>query len=1287
MSSSTVTYTSVYTDSEPWRFYGGSDEEPSDVGSPRVIVYGYDGLPMHSVAPPSPNYVPGPKHPPFLDYVPAPKDEDDEEEEEHLAPVDSSDVLVVDHVPSAGGIQRHLRLMKVARLLALPILPPSPLTPLSSSLPQIPSSPLPVPSLPLPLLSQPTTSPTYAEAPLGYRAAGIRMRVASPPLLLPSTSHRTDILEAEMPPRKRACFTNPSFRFEVEESLASGADRQSGLDVVVTDATAGRPMSREKMPPKRRTTTTYVTTTPMTDAQIKVLIERGVVAALLERDVDRSRNSNDSHDLGTGRRRHASTVRECTYTYSLKYQPLNFKGTEGVFGLTQWMFLEESDEVEKYVGGLSDMIHGSVKASKPKTMQEAIKFATELMDQKILTLAERRAEKKESLTTLQRTIKTNNIHSKGTMWHGPTLQGMGRKNRTEDLSLYALNATTTMMVSTLPNVSTARGLVIKPEIIKAYGGCNTDANVVTGMFLLNNRYASILFDTGADRHFVSTAFSSLINIVPSTLNHDYDVELTDKKIIGVNTIIRGCTLNFLNHPFNIDLMPIELGSFDVINGNETFIVRGDESDNGHGSRLNIISCTKTQKYLLKGCHVFLAPVTIKEANDKSKEKRLEDVPIVQDFPKVFLEDLPGIPPTRQVKFQIDLILGAAPVARAPYRLAPSEMKELSDQMKELSEKGFIRPSSSPWGAPILFVKKKDGSFRIQGIHVDPTKIEYIKDWASPKTATEICQFLGLASYYQRFIEGFSKIAKSMTKLTQKKVKFGRCANAKRKGVAYASRQLKIHEKNYTTHDLELGAVVFALKIWRHYLKEQIKPLRVRALVMTICLDLLKQILEAQTEARKPQNLKSKDVGGILIENSKEPEKPRKEKLKPRVDRTLCLNNISWLLCYGDLRTHIIHESYKSKYYVHSSSDKMYQDMKRLYWWPNMKADIATYVSKCLTCLKVKAAHQKPFGFLVKPEIPQWKWVNITMDFVTKLPRMPSGYDTIWKAMGTRLDMSTAYHPQTDGQSKRTIQTLKDMLRASVIDFGNGWERHLPLIEFLYNNSYHASIKAAIFKALYGQKCRSPVCWAEVEDAQLTGPELIHETTDNIVQIKQRIQAARALQKSYTDVSRKPLEFQVGDRVMLKVPPWKGVIRFGKRRKLNQRYIRPFKVLAKVGDVAYRLELPQQLSRVHSTFHVSNLKKCLFDEPLAVPLDDIHIDDKLHFVEEPVEGMDREVKRLKQAAFPLSRFDGTLGEVMSSHGNVKINSGRSIRISSQKRHPRQVPHLEPYGQGSFNRGGL
>ncbi|GJZ38491.1 putative reverse transcriptase domain-containing protein [Tanacetum coccineum] len=637
--------------------------------------------------------------------------------------------------------------------------------------------------------------------------------------------------------------------------------------------------------------------------------------------------------------------------------------------------------------------------------------------------------------------------------------------------------------------------------------------------------------------------------------------------------------------------------------------------------------------------------------------------------------------------------------------APADKKEHEEHLKailELLKKEELYAKFSKCEFWIPKVQFLGHVIDCQGIHVDPAKIESIEIGSSLKYQREIRQFFGLGAVLMQ----------------------------NDKVISYASRQLKIHVKNYTTHDLELGAVVFALKIWRHYLygtkctvftdhkslqhildqkelnceiryhpgkanvvadalsrKERIKPLRVRALVMTISLDLPKQILNSQTEAQKPENLKNEDVGGMIRNDIP------KEKLEPRADETLCLNGRSWLPCYGDLRTVIMHESHKSKYSIHPGSDKMYQDMKKLYWWPNMKADITTYVSKCLTCARVKAEHQSPSGLLVQPEIPQWKWDNITMDFVTKLPKSSQGYDTIWvivdrltkstifvpmretdlieklarmylkevvikhgipvsiicdrdprfasnfwrslqKALGTNLDMSTAYHPQTDGQSERTIQTLEDMLRAYVIDFGNGWVKHLPLVEFSYNNSYHASIKAAPFEALYGRKCRSPVCWAEVGQVQLTGPEIVQETTEKVIQIKQRMQAAHDRQKSYADLKRKPMEFQVGDRVMLKVSPWKGVVRFGKRGKLNPRYVGPFKVLEKVGSVAYKLELPQELSRVHNTFHVSNLKKCYSDEPLAVPLEGLHVDDKLRFVEEPVEIMDREVKRLKQSRIPI-----------------------------------------------------
>ncbi|GKE33018.1 putative reverse transcriptase domain-containing protein [Tanacetum coccineum] len=333
--------------------------------------------------------------------------------------------------------------------------------------------------------------------------------------------------------------------------------------------------------------------------------------------------------------------------------------------------------------------------------------------------------------------------------------------------------------------------------------------------------------------------------------------------------------------------------------------------------------------------------------------------------------------------------------------------------------------------------------------------------------------------------------------------------------------------------------------------------RGKANVVADALSRKEQIKPLRTGAQKPKNLKNEDVGDMIRKDIP------KEKLEPRTDETLCLNNRSWLPCYGHLRTVIMHESHKSKYSIHPGSDKMCQDIKKLYWWPNMKADIATYVRKCLTCARVKAEHQRSSGLLdtiwVIVDRLSKSAIFVPMretDPMEKLARMYLKE----KALGTNLDMSNAYHPQTDGQSKRTIQTLEDMLRAYVIDFGNGWVKHLPLVEFSYNNSYYASIKAAPFEAFYGRKCRSPVCWAEVGQVQLTGPEIVQETTEKVIQIKQRRKAARDRQKSYADLKPKPMEFQVRDRVMLKV-------------------------LEKVGSVAYKLELPQELSRIHNTFHI------------------------------------------------------------------------------------------------------
>ncbi|GKC45648.1 putative reverse transcriptase domain-containing protein [Tanacetum coccineum] len=806
-------------------------------------------------------------------------------------------------------------------------------------------------------------------------------------------------------------------------------------------ARADAPEGTNNMPPRRCSATARAAAAaaaPMTATAIEQLIEARVSAALANHETLRNNTNGHgdrSHNSGIGNRGTTRTPRECTYKDFLNCHPLNFKGTKGVVVLAQWfekmesvfhisncavenqtlkkmmtvkycprgkikkleielwnlkvkgtditsytlrfqelalmyrrMFLEESDEVEKYVGGLPDTIRGNMMSYQPQTMEETIEFSNDQMDQKLITITKRQAKQKRKLEFNARNNQgpnnnNNNHGNSGATQNAATCYECGVQGHYKRDCPMLKNG----------NSSNQHGNGSAPAKVYVVGnaGTNPDSNVVTGTFLLNNRYASILFDIGADRSFESTTFSSLFDITPTTLDHYYDVELADGKIIGINTIIRGCTLNFLDHPFNINLMPVELGSFDVIVGMDWL-----------AKYHAVIDCAEK----IVQHHVFLAHVTTKEIEDKSGEKRLEDVPIIRDFPEVFLEDLSGLPPTRQVEFQIDLVPSTSPVARAPYRLAPFEMKELSEQLQELSDKGFIRPSSSPWGAPILFVKKKDGSFRMcidyrelkkltmknryplpriddlfdqlqgssvyskidlrsgyhqlrvreedipktsfrtryghyefqvmpfgltnapavfmdlmnrvckpyldkfvivfiddiliyskdkkkheehlkailellkkeelyakfskcefwipkvqflghvidcQGIHVDPAKIESIKDWASPKTPTEIRQFLSLSGYYRRFIEGFSKIAKPMTKLTQKKVAFewgdkqeaafqtlkNKLCSAPILALPQGAENfiLKIHEKNYTTHDLELGAVVFALKIWRHYL--------------------------------------------------------------------------------------------------------------------------------------------------------------------------------------------------------------------------------------------------------------------------------------------------------------------------------------------------------------------------------------------------------------------------------------------------------------------------------------
>nr|GEX92897.1 putative reverse transcriptase domain-containing protein [Tanacetum cinerariifolium] len=730
--------------------------------------------------------------------------------------------------------------------------------------------------------------------------------------------------------------------------------------------------------------------------------------------------------------------------------------------LVHHLVTPKSKRIKRYVYGLIPQIQGMVEATEPKTIQKAVQEPS----------------KNRNVKDDNKRTKTGNAFATP-----PTLSG--EKTQVKSCSKAKGNHQNQVMVvnegqgcGNQGNHERGRAFMLGAEEARP------DPNIMTCTFTLNDHYATTLFDSGADYSFVSTTFIPLLGIESNDLCFSYEIEIASGQLVEIDKVIKRCKLEMEGHMFDINLIPFGSESFDVIIGMDWLA----------DHKAEIICHEKVVRIpLLDGKLLRVLGEKTEEnmrklMSDMAKEKEQEEIVVVSDFLEVFPDALSGLPPVREIEFQIELIPGAMPVVKSSYHLAPVREGVIREEHEEhlglvlellKEEKMYAKFSKCEfWLREVHFLGHVING---DGIHVDPSKIKSVKNWKALRTSSEVCLFLGLAGYYHSFIENFSKIAKPLTVLTQKK-----------------------------------------------------------AMNMALQSSIKDRILAAQKEA-------SDEFLGL--------QRGIDEMAELRSDGALYYLNRIWVLLKG------------------------------------MKKDIAVYVSKCLTCLKVKAEQQRPSSLLQQPDIQEWKWKRIAMDFVTKLPRTSSGHGTIWDV-------------------------------------------HLPLVEFSYNNSYHSSVRCAPFEALYGRKCRSAIMWAEVGEGQLIGPGLVQEATKKISQIKDRLKATRDRQKSYVDQRRKPLEFSVGDYVLLKVSTWKGVVHFGKKGKLAPRLVGPFEITKRIGPVTYRLRLHEELNGVQEMCHVLNLKKCLADPTLQVPLDEIQVDAKLNFMEEPMEILEREFKNLKRSRISI-----------------------------------------------------
>nr|GEY32370.1 hypothetical protein [Tanacetum cinerariifolium] len=975
------------------------------------------------------------------DDEPTKDKDDDEDEEEHLAPADSSAIqrhlrlmsmhLHLDHL-RLGSLFSQTRLHKARETVGLK-------PPMSSSMEACIAEHAAAPI--------PPTNPAYDQAQLGHREDMIRMiddipAEDMPPrrrFVLTAPPPGCDVAEstvaAARPPRDRVEDESDDFYTQLHDARTDRRDIRLEIDVVIGQRTAYETKLHERQSTQdlatRQMMCIYVLEAraqidtvedtgsscyrimPVTRQGANDVMTPESIQAMIDQEIQRnSTHTQDdaSQSLGAALTWWNGRVRTLGHdaAYAMTWGTLKKKLTDKYYpkALMCTKFLaDETEKFDKYISGLPDNIHGNVMSARPKTLDDAIELANDLMDQKLRTYAESQNENKRKAGDSSRNNQQQ-PHKKQNVSRAYTASPGEKKAYTQNLPLCTKcnyhhieqcapkcgnykrygHTTSDCRVNTnnnnnnnqkagacydcgntrhikrncpkLKNHENDNGNGVAQGRAYALGGrdASSDSNVITGTFHLNNRYAIILFDTSADRRFVSTTFSALINITPTTLENHYDVELADGKIIGVNTIIQCCTLNFMNHPFNIDLMLFPLGSFDVI-------IRMDWLTKYHG----VIICDEKI-----------------EAKDKSEGKRLEDVPIVRDFPEVFPKDLSGIPPARQVEFQIDLVPGDAPTARAPYQLAPSEMKELAEQ--------------------------KDGSFRMCIDYCELNKLTVKNRYPLPRIDDLFDQLQGSSVY--------SKI-----------------------DLRSSHHQLRFHKENipktmFRTRygHYEFQVMHFGLTnapvVFMDLMNRVCKPYMDKFMIVFID-DILiysknkeehEGNLKLLSELLKKEEFKGIHVDPAKIESTKDwasPKNPTEIRQFLRLEET-AFQLIKQKLCSAP----ILALPKGSENFIvycdasHKGLGAVLMQNEKLYRWPNIKADIATYVSKFLTFSKVKAEHQKSSGLLVQPEISKWKWEKITMDFLTKLPKTANGYDTIWVIVD-RLTKSAHFLPmrETDPMDK------------------------------------------------------------------------------------------------------------------------------------------------------------------------------------------------------------------------------------------------------------------------------